>query len=41
MIYDEMKAHINERKIPVINLGREDAQKIFVEWINKKDKTSY
>ena len=41
MIYDEMKAHINERKIPVINLGREEAHKIFVEWIDKKDKTAY
>lgn len=41
MIYDEINTHINKRKIPVINLGREDAQKIFVEWLNKKDKTEY
>jgi guanine deaminase len=41
MIYDEINTHINKRKIPVVNLGREDAQKIFVEWINKKDKTAY
>lgn len=41
MIYEEMKAHINERKIPIINLGREEAQKYFVEWLNKKDKTTY
>lgn len=41
MIYDEMNTHINKRKIPVINLGRSDAQKIFVEWLNKKDKTCY
>ncbi len=41
MIYDEMNTHINKRKIPVINLGREEAQKIFVEWINKKDRTTY
>ncbi len=41
MIYDEINTHINHRKIPVINLGREDAQKIFVEWLHKKDKISY
>lgn len=41
MIYDEINTHINERKIPVINLGREDAQKIFMEWQHKKDKICY
>ncbi len=41
MIYNEINTHINNRKIPVINMGREDAKKIFVEWINKKDKTTY
>lgn len=41
MIYEEMKAHINHRKIPIINLGREDALKIFAEWIHKDDKTLY
>lgn len=41
MIYDEMKANINQRKIPIINLGRDEAQKVFGEWINKKDKTIY
>jgi len=41
MIYDEMISHISKRKIPVINIGREDAQKIFVEWLNKKDKITY
>jgi len=41
MIYDEINMHINNRKIPVINLGREEAQKIFVEWLHKKDKITY
>lgn len=41
MIYDEMNIPLNKRKIQVINLGREDAQKVFEEWINKKDKTVY
>ena len=41
MIYDEINTHINKRKIPVINLGREDAQKVFVQWLNKKNKTTY
>jgi tRNA(Arg) A34 adenosine deaminase TadA len=41
MIYEEINKHMNQRKIPVINLGREDAQKIFVEWLQKKDKVNY
>jgi tRNA(Arg) A34 adenosine deaminase TadA len=41
MIYEEINKHMNQRKIPVINLGREDAQKIFVEWLEKKDKVQY
>ena len=41
MIYDEMACDIAKRKIPIINLGREEALKIFVEWQNKKDKIKY
>jgi tRNA(Arg) A34 adenosine deaminase TadA len=41
MIYEEINKHMNKRKIPVINVGREDAQKIFVEWLQKKDKVNY
>lgn len=41
MIYDEINKHMHQRKIPVINVGREDAQKIFVEWLQKKDKINY
>lgn len=41
MIYDEMSAKIEDRKIPIISLGREDALKVFTEWMNKEDKTIY
>lgn len=41
MIYDEMAAGIEERKIPIIALGREHAQEIFRRWQNKEDKTAY
>ncbi|MFZ1527591.1 MAG: nucleoside deaminase [Ferruginibacter sp.] len=41
MIYDEMGASIEERKIPIIALGREEALKVFEEWRHKDDKTEY
>lgn len=41
MIYEEMKSPIEERKIPIKNLGREEAIKIFEAWKNKPDKTEY
>jgi tRNA(Arg) A34 adenosine deaminase TadA len=41
MIYEELGIDLDKRKIPIINLGREDALKIFVEWQNKEDKISY
>ena len=41
MIYDEINADLEKRKIPVVNLGRKDAQKIFKEWAKKEDKTEY
>ncbi|MEO9020565.1 MAG: nucleoside deaminase [Ginsengibacter sp.] len=41
MIYDEINAGLTERKIPSINMGRPEAQKIFKEWSDKKDKTPY
>ena len=40
-LYDEMNTHIDNRKIPIINLGRDEAHKIFVTWRNKNDKTVY
>ncbi|ANI88305.1 tRNA-specific adenosine deaminase [Arachidicoccus ginsenosidimutans] len=41
MIYDEMTKKLSERKIPIINVGRNDAVKVFEEWKNKEDKTEY
>jgi tRNA(Arg) A34 adenosine deaminase TadA len=41
MIYDEMNASLEERKIPIIPLGREDALKVFYKWQHKDDKTLY
>lgn len=41
MIYEEMRADLEHRKIPIINLGREDAKKVFDNWQLKEDKTEY
>ncbi|MCP9750736.1 nucleoside deaminase [Ferruginibacter sp. HRS2-29] len=41
MIYEEMKASINERRIPIISLSRETALAVFNKWKTKSDKTSY
>lgn len=41
MIYDEMSCTIDQRKIPIISLGRSDALKVFEEWKNKTDKNAY
>ncbi len=41
MIYDEMKAGIEERKIPIQSLGREQAIEVFNEWKIKANKTAY
>jgi guanine deaminase len=41
MIYDEINAEIESRKIPMLSLCREDALKVFDKWINKTDKTVY
>jgi tRNA(Arg) A34 adenosine deaminase TadA len=41
MIYDEMAATVEQRKIPIKLLGRDEAIKVFNEWINKPDKTAY
>ena len=41
MIYDEIKAAIEERKIPIIALGREPALEVFKDWHDKQDKTHY
>ncbi len=41
MIYEEMNKNVGERKIPLINIGRNDAVKVFEAWKNKEDKTQY
>ena len=41
MIYDEISASIEMRKIPIQSLGREHALKVFDLWKNKPDKTAY
>ncbi|MBC7507461.1 MAG: tRNA-specific adenosine deaminase, partial [Ferruginibacter sp.] len=41
MIYEEMKVEISDRKIPIISLCREEALKIFKEWIKKSNKNMY
>lgn len=41
MIYDEINAKMEERKIPLINLQSENAKQIFQKWKEKNDKTVY
>lgn len=41
MIYEELNKEFDQRKIPVLNLGREEAIKLFQEWIDKPDKINY
>ncbi len=41
MIYDEVNAPLANRSIRTINIGREDANKIFDKWAEKEDKTAY
>ena len=40
-IYNEISKEINERKIPFINLLREDASVVFKNWTDKEDKIEY
>ena len=41
MIYEEFGIDLQQRKIPIVALGREQAIKVFEEWKTKEDKTSY
>ena len=41
MIYEEITAHLKDRKIPMISLGRNEAILTFNEWKNKTDKIDY
>lgn len=40
-IYEELEKNINNRKMPMQNIGREDAIKMFEEWRAKPDKNCY
>ena len=41
MIYDEIGMDLNNRKIPIIGLRKEEALKIFEQWKDKNNKTLY
>ena len=41
MIYEEMKADIADRKIPMVSLSREKALEIFQQWAIKANKNVY
>lgn len=41
LIYDEIGRDMQERKIPIRQLGAVAAIKVFEEWEQKEDKTSY
>ena len=41
MIYDEMMTPLDKRKIPIIEIARVEAIKIFKEWQQKIDKSEY
>ena len=41
MIYEELVIELDKRKIPIINLGREEALKVFKEWQNKSNRIKY
>ncbi len=41
LIYSEMNVEPGNRKIPIINIGRQDAVKVFQSWADKNDKSLY
>ena len=41
LIYSEFKKNINERKIPMVQIMRDEALKAFQLWDKKKDKVKY
>lgn len=40
-IYQELEKKLNERSLPIHNLGRENAIKVFDEWKQKADRIEY
>ena len=41
MIYEEMSKNYADRKIPIRSISRDEAYKVFEEWRDKEDKTTY
>ncbi|MGX9986121.1 nucleoside deaminase [Chryseobacterium sp. POL2] len=41
LIYDEIPLAIEDRKIPMVQLLRDEAQSTFQKWTKKADKTEY
>ncbi len=40
-IYDEFDISLNERKLPTIQLLRDEAQSAFIQWQKYEDKIEY
>ena len=40
-LYEELKKKLEERTLPIHQLGRENAIKVFEEWTKKSDKIEY
>lgn len=41
LIYDEINTDLKMRKIPIVNIGRDEAKNVFKKWKEKKGKTLY
>ena len=41
LIYQEIKAELKDRKIPLININRVEANTIFKEWSDKQNRIDY
>lgn len=40
-IYEELTVPMTSRRIPIVNIGREEAVKVFEEWMKKENKVRY
>src|SRR5690606_21795833 len=41
LIYEELKAPVDQRIIPMTMLGRDEAIRVFEEWKKREDRTAY
>jgi tRNA(Arg) A34 adenosine deaminase TadA len=41
MIYEEIGKNVEDRRLPIVNLLREEAQALFENWKSKPDKIEY